>query len=74
MAGVLNRRWMRVVGVAAVASIVLAIPAAADLDLIAGDPAQVAYTFGDGIYVRSAPDPDAEIVRLGLAGRARPDD
>lgn len=62
MAGKWNRRWVSIVGVVAVASLALALPAAADLDLIAGDSAQVAYTYGDGVYVRSAPDSAAEIV------------
>jgi len=62
MVSVFTRRWTRVLGVAAVASLALAIPAAADLDLMPGDAAQVAYTYGDGVYVRSAPDPGAEII------------
>jgi cell wall-associated NlpC family hydrolase len=53
---------MSIVVAVIVASLVLALPAVADLDLIAGDSAQVAYTYGDGVYVRSAPDSGAEII------------
>jgi cell wall-associated NlpC family hydrolase len=46
----------------AIASVALALPAAADLDLIAGDWAEVAYTAGEGVNVREAADPDAAVV------------
>jgi cell wall-associated NlpC family hydrolase len=62
LVGVLKHRWMTVVVAVSIASVALALPAAADLDLIAGDWAEVAYTAGDGVNVREAPDPDAAIV------------
>ncbi len=40
----------------------LAVPALADLDFSFGDTAQVSYTGGEGVNVRSAPGPDSEIL------------
>ncbi|HYI16620.1 MAG TPA: C40 family peptidase [Thermomicrobiales bacterium] len=55
-------RWAKVATIVAVSSIALALPAAANLDLIGGDSARIAYTYGEGVYVRDAPNPDATIV------------
>ncbi len=59
---VVKHRWMSVVAAVILASVALALPAAADLDLIAGDSAQIAYTAGDGVNVREAPDPGAAVL------------
>ncbi len=59
---VVKRRWMSVVAAVILASIALALPAAADLDLIAGDSAQIAYTAGDGVNVRAVPDSGAAVL------------
>ncbi|MEX1158274.1 MAG: SH3 domain-containing C40 family peptidase [Thermomicrobiales bacterium] len=53
---------MSVAAAVTIASVALALPAAADLDLIAGDDARVADTAGDGVNVREAPDPGAAVV------------
>jgi len=57
-----KKHWITIATVVVVASLALALPAAADLDLIGGDSAQVAYTAGDGVNVREAPDAGAAIV------------
>lgn len=46
----------------ATVSLVLAIPVAADLDLIGGDDAQVAYTNGDGVTLRAAAGTGADVL------------
>jgi cell wall-associated NlpC family hydrolase len=46
----------------ALASVVLTLPTAADLDLVAGDTAEVAYTAGDGVNLRGAPGLDAAVL------------
>jgi cell wall-associated NlpC family hydrolase len=53
---------MLAVVAAAVLSLALGIPVAADLYLVPGDSAQVAYTNGDGVNVRIAPDYTGGIV------------
>lgn len=60
--GVRTRRWLGIVAAVAIASATLVLPAAADLGLSAGDSARVAYTDGDGVFVRDAPDPSATVV------------
>ncbi|MDQ3548196.1 MAG: C40 family peptidase [Chloroflexota bacterium] len=54
--------WIAIVSIVALAGFGLALPAAADLDLIGGGRAQVADTAGDGVNVREAPDAGAAIV------------
>lgn len=49
-----SRKLLAVV-VAAAMSLALGLPVAADLNLVAGDAAQVSYTNGDGVNVREAP-------------------
>ncbi len=53
---------MTIAGAVALASLVLTLPAAADLGLFSGDRARVAYTSGDGVNVREAPDTGAAII------------
>lgn len=48
-----------------IASVALTLPAAADLDLIAGDSAQVAYTAGEGVNLRDAPSAGSAVL-VGL--------
>jgi cell wall-associated NlpC family hydrolase len=57
-----RRTVFAVTAVLIAASSVLALPAAADLDLVSGDDAQVAYTEGDGVNVRAAPGINTDIL------------
>jgi cell wall-associated NlpC family hydrolase len=62
LVGILKRRWTTVAAVVVIGSLALALPAAADLNLIAGDSARIAYTAGDGVNVRETPESGAAVV------------
>lgn len=57
-----SRKALLAIATVAVAGGGLAIPAAADLDFSFGDTAQVSYTGGEGVNVRSAPGLDSAIL------------
>jgi uncharacterized protein YgiM (DUF1202 family) len=57
-----QRRGLLAVAVAVMMSLALGIPVAADLNLIPGDAANVAYTNGDGVNVRQDPGYDSAIL------------
>lgn len=57
-----GRRAAMIVGGVGMASLLLGLPAMVDLDLVGGDAAEVMYTDGDGVNVRSAPDASAGIL------------
>ena len=63
-----QRRGMLAVAVAVMMSLALAIPVAADLNLIPGDAASVAYTNGDGVNVRQDPGYDSAILATLFEG------